>query len=254
MIKRLSKGNDLIRLSDGYRAKLAIMAVSMLGLGYSPSLPAQMMAGHGEPIYHSFIVKTAIGASENGGVLIWDFDGWVGNDDHKLILIHQGEQENGMTSNLESQIHYSYNLAEFWDVRLGLRQDSQPNPETYAVFGFAGLAPYWLETDAYLFLREEGRLSAKLGSETELRLSQQLVLNPYGEISASTVANPKRDEAAGITDSQIGLRLIYEINQTLAPFVDFNYQRKWGNTADLASENGEDRGFATALLGWRVSF
>jgi len=58
------------------------------------------------------------------------------------------------------------------------------------------------------------------------------------------VVEPKDDRAVGIgsglADTELGLRLRYEIRREFAPYIDINWTNLYGRTADYAREEGED--------------
>ncbi|NIQ93387.1 MAG: copper resistance protein B, partial [Desulfuromonadales bacterium] len=92
--------------------------------------------------------------------LLWDVQGWVGDDYHKLYLESEGEiraDEDDTVEEAEVELLYSRNIDKFWDLQLGVRHDFEPRPQrTFAALGVQGLAPQWLEVDATAYLSEDG--------------------------------------------------------------------------------------------------
>ena len=85
-----------------------------------------------------------------------------------------------------------------------------------------GLAPYFFETEAHIFISEEGYVSANIRQENDLLLTQKLILQPYAEINLFAQDVPDRDIGAGISDGKIGLQTRYEITRKFAPYVDIS--------------------------------
>ena len=141
----------------------------------------EMMKEHGGEIFHMFRSETDYGGSNNGAVASWDVKGWAGYDDNKLYLKTEGEHSDGKLQTAEVWALYSRNIATFWDAQAGLRYDFKPASTTYLTLGFVGLAPYYFETEAHLFISNKGDVSARLREENDFLLTQKLILQPYLE-------------------------------------------------------------------------
>jgi copper resistance protein B len=188
--------------------------------------------------------------------LKWDAQGWYGGDTDKLWLKTEGEKpSNGKIQDAEVQLLYSRLWTDFFNVLAGVRYDPQPEPRrAYAVLGVQGLAPYYVETDAALFLSNKGDLSARLKGEYELLLTQRLVLQPAMEINLAAQDEKARGIAAGLTDIELGLRLRYEMTGKFAPYIGVNWERKLGQTADMARDAGDDIDVPAFVAGIRFWF
>jgi copper resistance protein B len=120
--------------------------------------------------------------------------------------------------------------------------------------GIEGLAPYWFEVEGALFLSNKGDLFARLEGSYDLRFTQQLILEPRVEVNLQAQDVPELGEGAGLSDAEVGLRLRYEVRREFAPYVGVHYERKFGDTADLARAAGEDRDDLRVVLGLRAWF
>ncbi len=209
---------------------------------------------HSSQLFHAFRVETDYGAGTEGPVASWDFDGWIGGDYNKLWLKSEGERSDGETEQAEFWAMYSRNVATFWDLQAGIRHDTQPQSTTYFVLGTEGLAPYFFETEAHLFLSEDGDLTARISQENDFLITQRLILQPHAEIELSAQDVPEKDIGAGITKGEIGLQTRYEITRKFAPYVDFRYERKFGETSSIAKDEGEDNDDFIAAVGLRLMF
>ncbi len=215
---------------------------------------ADMKAEHGGGIFHMFRLETDYGAGEHGGVGTWDWKGWIGGDENKLWLRSEGERSGGKTEDAEFWALYSRNISTFWDAQAGIRYDASPRGEPYLTLGFEGLAPYYFETEAHLFIGKDGDVSARLREENDFLLTQKLITQPYAEINLSSRKVEDRDIGAGFTNGEIGLQTRYEFTRKFAPYVDFRYERKFGATSSIAESNGEDSGGFVGALGLRLMF
>lgn len=186
----------------------------------------------------------------------WDAEGWYGGDIHRFVFKTEGAggQSAGLTD-AEVQGLYSRAISPYFDLQAGLRQDLRPGPDrTYAVVGFEGLAPYWFETSGALFLSTEGELFGRLEGSYDLRLTQRWILQPRAEVNLSAQDVPELELGDGVTDLELGLRLRYDINRRLAPYVGVSYDRLVGSTADMARARGDRLESTSIVVGIRAWF
>ena len=192
--------------------------------------------------------------ASSGKPLVWEIEGWTGYDLNKLAFKTKGERVSGETESAEFQLLYSRAIAPYWDFQAGIRHDFDPKPtQNWAAIGFQGLAPYFFETDVALFIGESGQSAFRLGSEYELMLTQRWVLSPEIELNVYGENDEERGIGSGLSDIELGLRLRYEIRREFAPYVGINWERKFGQTADFAREEGEDTNdlqFVAGIRGW----
>ncbi|RZA13683.1 MAG: copper resistance protein CopB, partial [Proteobacteria bacterium] len=73
-------------------------------------------------------------------------------------------------------------------------------------------------------------------------------VNFYGQ------SDPQRGIGSGLSETEVGIRLRYEIRREFAPYIGVTWNRSYGNTADFAREEGEDRSEARLVLGVRMWF
>lgn len=225
------------------------------------TIPVVALAIEGHPadahpsLFHAIRLETDIGANRDGLVTTWDLDGWIGSDYNKLWFKSEGEvQEGGITERAEYWAMYSRNVAEFWDAQIGIRYDDQPNSTTYLTAGFNGLAPYLFETEAHLFVSDEGDITARIRQENDMLITQKLITQPYFEINFSGQDVPEQERGAGLTSGEFGIQTRYEINRKFAPYVDLRYERKFGETSAIAKKHGESQDDAIASVGLRLMF
>ncbi len=195
-------------------------------------------------------------AHDGDDSLNWDAQGWYGGDTDKLWLKTEGEKRiGGKVDDAEVQMLFSHMVTDFYDVQAGARYDPEPHPRRgYAVLGIQGLAPYYFETDAALFLSNKGELSARFSAEYELLLTQRLILQPALEVNLSAEEVEQRGLGPGVNDIELGLRLRYEIRREFAPYIGVNWVRKLGQTADIARSNGGDAEIPSLAAGIRFWF
>jgi copper resistance protein B len=191
----------------------------------------------------------------------WDAQFWYGGDINKLWLKSEGGGEfGGEFERVEMQALWSRAIDPWFDLQLGVRQDLGFGPNrTHLVVGVQGLAPYWFEVEGAIFLSNRGDVTARGEVEYDLRLTQNLILQPRGAVDLSLQDVPELRLGSGISTAEIGARLRYEIFPTsglavVAPYVGVQYERAFRGTARLRRAAGEDVGGWSLLVGVRTWF
>lgn len=184
-------------------------------------------------------------ARHGGGRLRWVLDGWHGGDWRKLWIHARGERRDHSTEAAEAQVLHARYIAPFWDALLGLRRDLAPRGLTQAAIGVRGLAPFRFDTEATIFVGERGRIGARLELEHAILFTQRLIAAPYLDAERSA----GRDALSGArTEGAAGLRLRYEIQREIAPYLDAGWQ--WSvqaRTGDQRFPPPKSGGFALGL-------
>ncbi|MCW8830932.1 MAG: copper resistance protein B [Gammaproteobacteria bacterium] len=193
-------------------------------------------------------------SSNHSDPLILEADAWIGKDINKLWLKADAEKVDGELEELELQVLYRRAVDAYWDFTVGWKHNSKPRPKSdWLALGFTGLAPYWFEVDAAVYIADDGQTNLNLNLEYEWMLTQQWVLSPEAEINLYSKDDDATEIGAGLSSSQLGLRLKYEIYRELAPYIGINWNQKFGGTADHARSTGEtssDTQFVIGLSAW----
>ncbi|WP_431634970.1 copper resistance protein B [Dyella sp. KULCS107] len=190
----------------------------------------------------------------DGSGQAWELQGWYGGDADKLWLRSEGERSGGRLEDGDVEALWSHAVAAYWDTTLGVRHDLGDGPSRdWLAAGVQGLAPYWFDVEATLYLGTAGRSAARLRASYDLRFTQRLILQPELEANLYGRRDPARGLGRGLTDVQFGLRLRYEIRREFAPYVGVQFVQRVGATADLARTAGRavfDRQFVAGLRIW----
>jgi copper resistance protein B len=193
--------------------------------------------------------------ADDGSALAWDLSGWVGGDIDRLWWRSEGERSNGKTEDAEIQALWGHAISPWWEVVSGVRQDFKPGaPQTWAAFGVQGMALYNFEVEATAFLGEGGQSALRLEGDYDILLSNRLILQPTAEINVYGKNDGQRGIGSGLSNTEAGLRLRYEIRREFAPYIGVTWNRTYGNTADYARAEDEDRSEARLVLGVRMWF
>ena len=192
----------------------------------------------------------------------WEGDFWAGGDYDRLWIKPEGEASfgGGDEGESETDVLYSRLVSPFWSLQGGVQyantwSTTEADRDRWsAVVALQGLAPYMFEVDGSLYLSEDADLTASLEAEYDLRITQALVLQPRVELGLAAQDVAERDLAAGLTDATLDLRLRYELEREVAPYVGLRYAFLTGQTARRARAEGRDVEDFAVLFGVRLAF
>lgn len=189
----------------------------------------------------------------------WDLVGWYGGDTNRLWVKSEGslDLDSAHEGTGDLQILYGRMIAPFWDLQAGIRAKSNlgsgfdGNTRTYAVIGLQGLAPGNFEIEPAIYISDRGEVSAELTASYDLYLTQRLILQPrfQGEVSLS--GDDRFGTGEGVTETDIGVRLRYEISREFAPYIGVSWLNTHGETARLGRRSGESSGTVAFVAGIR---
>lgn len=181
----------------------------------------------------------------------WEGAARFGGDLQKLVIKSEGEGEfGGALEEAEVQLLYSRAIAPYFDLQAGLRYDIKPNPSaTYAVVSIEGIAPFWFDVGAELFLSDKGDLLARLEGYYDQRITQRLIAQPRAELNLAAQDVRKNGIGSGVSDLELGLRLRYEIKPEFAPYIGVEWVRQFGDTARLARRSGSEASITNFIAG-----
>jgi len=169
--------------------------------------------------------------SDEGDLLVWELDAWIGKDLDKLWIKSAGESLDGETESNEIEVLYSKAISPFWDLQMGLRHEFRPKPATdWLGVGFMGIAPYLFEVDTSLFINEDSQINARLDIDYEYMFSQKLVLISNLELSLYSEDDNAREIVSGLSSAELGFRLHYELKREFSPYIGVNFENKYGNS------------------------
>lgn len=198
-------------------------------------------------------LEYARGSGSRGQVV--DAEAWYGGDYNKAWFKLEAERQGGKLESSRSEALWDRVFATFWSTQLGVRHDTGPGgSKNWLAFGVRGLAPYWFDTEATLYVGSSGALAARAEMRYELLLTQRLILQPQVEANFYSKDDPQREVGAGLSELDLGLRLRYEIRRQFAPYVGVSWKRQFGGTADYARQAGERVRSTQWVAGVRIWF
>jgi len=196
---------------------------------------------------------------DDDSAIVWQGNAYYGTDEWKVRF--QSEAEFAVDADefeaLENQLLYQFPVSTFFDAQFGLRYDSPTEQDNrlYGVAGIQGLAPQWFEIDINAFISEDGKISGRLDADYELLITNRLILTPTLEINIALSDDEAIGLGAGLQDIETGFRLSYDlIGRELVPYIVINYERQFGQTADLSQLRGKADEIFSTVIGVRLLF
>lgn len=198
------------------------------------------------------------GPSQTNRPVRYDLVGWVGGHTNRVWAKADGSQSTQSSDgDTEIQLLYGRLIAPFWDFQAGVRSDvryggGERRSRGLAAIGVQGLAPGWFELEPTLFVSFAGDISAALVASYDLYLTQRLILQPRLEVAAAVQSVSELGIGAGLNETDLGVRLRFEIWRELAPYLGFTWLRRWMESADFARAAGQDVTQLWLVAGLRV--
>ena len=184
---------------------------------------------HGGQVYQQTTLESKWLRNDNGqGALKSELETRIGTDENKILIKVHADKAESQQAEYDAKLLYSRNVADFWDVQAGIRYRNDPNREidqdqVDAVLGLHGMAPYFFETDAYVYIGQDRQVSFNLETERDLLLTQKLIIQPYLDINMVVSDDSNYAKKTGLNSVQVGLETRYEINKKVMPFMDVAY-------------------------------
>lgn len=190
---------------------------------------------HGGQIYQSTTLESRWLRNEDGeGTLKSELETRIGTDENKLFIKLHSDKAESHRAETEAKMLYSRMISDFWDAQAGIQYRNDPNREVDenqldAIVGFHGMAPYFFETDAYLYAGQDQQWRFSLETERDLLLTQKLILKPYLDVDVVFSDDSKYAQKTGLSRVATGLETRYEISKQIMPFIDVSYEYQKGN-------------------------
>lgn len=186
----------------------------------------------------------------------WEGEASTGTDRNRFVLATEGEGAlNGAVEEAELHAKWRHAIGPWFNAELGLRHDLRPGPQrTYLVAGVDGLAPYWIDTEAQVFVSNKGDIHARFQVEIDQRITQRLVLRPAAEIDVALQDVPELGITSRVPEWSLGLRLRYEIRPSFAPYIGIERRRDVVAARQSGGSRRGDRAGVNMLVGVRAWF
>jgi len=193
----------------------------------------------------------------------WQGSAWIGGDTDKIrletsgVLGDDGRIDNeGGTQGIDSRLYYSRMITPFWDAKAGLQVSVFDRAEKREGFvaGFQGLAPQGIHIDAVAGVTETGVVTARLEATYDILFTQKLIAQPFVEAVVASTDDAAIRLGSGLSRIEGGVRLRYEIEKEIAPFIGVGFEQFTGATAGYVAADGGQTSKLRVLAGLKVWF
>ena len=185
----------------------------------------------------------------------FDVQAWMGSDYNRVVLTSEGAIKNGGLEEASTHLWWSHAANPVWNTQLGVRLDTNTGPDRQWVgVGLQGLAPYWFEVEANAYVGSGGRTALRLKAENEWLLTQRWVVQPHTEWNFYGRSDVANGVGSGLSDATLGVRLRYDINRQVSPYIGVDWTKRFGKTADLSRAAGASTRDTTWRAGVRLWF
>ena len=225
-----------------------VIAVQDENVNSNDAASAEHIKEHGGQMYQQTTLESRWLRNNDGeGVLKSELETRTGTDENKIFIKVHADDAESEQAEYDVKMLYSRNVTDFWDVQAGLRYRNDQNREVDqdqvdAVIGVHGLAPYFFETNAYLYVGQDNQTSLSLETERDVLLTQKLIVKPYLDLNVILSDASSYAQKTGLSSAQLGLEMRYEINKKVMPFIDVAYGYKQGHEqTDWQAESASDQ-------------
>ena len=220
---------------------------------------------HGAQVYSMTTLDNKWLFDEHGtGALKSKLETRIGTDENKIFIKAHINKSESVDAEYDVKALYSRNISDFWDAQAGLRYryektaleqgHNDTEEQLDAVFGLHGMAQYFFETDAYLYLGQDDYVALSLETERDVLVTQKLILKPYLEMDVVVNDDSKYAQKAGLGHASFGLETRYEINKKVMPYLDIAYEYSKGqDETTWQSASSSEQGWVYGA-GFRVKF
>lgn len=207
------------------------------------------------PVSMVLIDQAEFVSGNEGDGFAWSAQIANGGDNDKLWLRSQGLKLSGERLDPETGVEalWWHAYSPFWGRTLGVRQDIGRGAHTWLALGIEGLAPYWFDLELTGYVSDAGHLAARLRASYDMLFTNRLVMTPSAETNIFSKRQDTRELGSGISNVELGVRVRYEIERKLAPYVGLVWERSFGSTAAFRRAAGDpvaERRFVAGVRLW----
>lgn len=192
--------------------------------------------------------------------IVWDIEGWYGADKNRFFYKTEGEQNATQSEyDVDLQLLYARLISPYFNFQTGIRFEARKfrganivRPQ--AVFGFEGLAPYFIRLESGVFIDPKGKVSGRLTLTKDFLMTQRWIMQARFETGAAIQRVERFGIGRGLNDMEIGFRFRYEMRRKFAPYVGVVFAQSFFGTADLVRQEGSSPSRIRFVMGVRTFF
>lgn len=200
---------------------------------------------------------------------MYDIHAWVGSKRSRLWFRGEGGRHiAGARDDHRLELLWGHELRRWgWmdalelEMLLGIRHDTGTTPSrTYGALGFRGRLPFGVRFEATGYLGDGSRMGDDIHSGVRAQLergwdlNERLTLVLRAEHEVWSEDHIRYSEGIGPWMWSAGARLHLRLNETIAPYVGFEWYDLVGDTRSLAEAAGEESNEVRGVVGLRMEF
>lgn len=206
-------------------------------------------ASHDPFIFYFNMEELQSSLTQDEPILKSKFHSWMGKDQYKLGFNARIENSDSISEYIEKEVLFSSAFSVFWNWQIGLRQDRNPFTKTeWISIGLEGEAPYFIHSQLQFIANKEGDTGLRLHFQQDWRINDSWKLQPETEFNFYSEDNTEFSRQSGLNDLHLSLKLLYDNNRKLAPYLAFEYEKKWGE--GLEEHNEDSSQISAGLSFW----
>ena len=182
------------------------------------------------------------------------YEGLFGPDYNKLqLFMNDAEMKKGKIENADMDIFYWHLLNQFWAVKGGINYFYRPAATPYwqPGIGLEGLMPWFIKTDLRGYLYSgSAKLDIELSRDTQITNNFFIRLG-IRSILASKTLN-QADIGSGLNQMRYTARPYYRIMPGFSLYVEYEYEKDYGDFRRLQIADGESGSENTVTLGFMM--
>jgi len=185
----------------------------------------------------------------------WSVAATVNKGKHSFWLVSEGDHTFGDLGGHELLGFYSYATDVDWNLNVGWRGDSKPEPDAdWMLLGVDGILPGDVAVAGTAYFASGGDSAFRLELERTFTPGVNWYLTP--ELRADFYGQdlPKSGRGSGLSTLELAARFGYQWTASFASYIGVIWGRAYGTTGDYLAAEGEDKTTTQYMLGISFSF
>jgi len=214
-----------------------------------PMLVHHPMAHH-TGLWYSTLLD--IGADPFHNAQRLTYKGLYGADYNKLeLFINDAEVFKGSVDNADMDVFYWHLINQFWAVKGGLNYFNRPSRTPYwqPGLGIEGLMPYFIDLDLRGYYYSDSiKLDLELTRDTQITNNFLIKTGLRSILASNTVT--QASIGSGLNQMRYTFRPYYRLMPGFNVFIEYEYERDYGQFKLMQTNSGESASQNTWTLGF----
>jgi len=173
----------------------------------------------------------------------------TGREGNQAVLKQEGTLDSGEQLEVQTDLLWRHAVSKSWNSQIGLRyQGGAESSRSWLSAGLQGATANDIEVEVMGYVGEQGRTALGMEAEMEFQLMPKVTLEPHIEATFYGKSDEAREMGSGLSEVKASLRLLVEIHKQVAPYLGVERIGKFGGTADMARDAGEQT-YETRIIG-----